>query len=291
MKRQPPDVAAWQEKAVADFKKARDIGNLGEELELVKAQLALAEDRPDDVLSILTKLIDGGSKKEDYFKLRGDAWRKKSFLERQKSYTERALEDYTEAIRICANYYSARRFRGALYFELGRLEEAWKDFEEGMRINPTDSFALCDVGTFLDRTDRKAEALEYYQKAIDANPRNYRAWSNRGTVRMGRKDYAGARQDFQKALEIHPHYIPARNNLAIAHFYEGDEAGALRLLDEVIRDNPGVANAVWTRGQIHYQRGRWREAIADFEKAAEADPRLSDDAQRYIDDCRKRLGG
>ncbi|MBI2898994.1 MAG: protein kinase [Planctomycetes bacterium] len=290
---EPPSFAAIREKAVADFRRAQELGNLGEEMTLVEAAIAFAQNRPDDAIAHLTRLIDSGSRKEEYFKLRGDAFRRKFQppSDRRTEWGQKARDDYAEAVRICPNYYAALRYRGAIYFESGMPVEAEADFREGLRINPEDSFANSDMGTLLFQQGKAAEAEPYFDRAVALDPLNYRAWANRGTLKFQRMDYAPARADLDRALAVHPKYVTARYMLAlVVRKWEGGER-ALPILDDLLRDSPRFASGFEARGVIHFEARRWKEALADFRKAVGLDSRRSDRLDRLILQCERELGG
>ncbi len=289
----PAEFLLWRDKAIADFKRAQGLGNLGEEVQFVKASLAQAEDRMDEAIALLTDLIDGGSKKEYYYKLRGDGWRKKALQNpaRAQEWIRKAFEDYSQAILVGPNYYSARRFRGAIYFEFGQVEDAGRDFQEGLRINPESSFAHSDLATYYERTGKDPEAAQHFARAIELNPRNFRAWANRSVLKLRRKEFEEARKDLEQALTIHPQYLPARHNYAYTWYFLGDERKSLELFAALIQDQPKFAMAYHTRGRIHMQAKRWNEALADFRTAVQLDARQEAGLKALIEECEKKTRG
>ncbi len=291
----PESVRRWIEQAIEDLRKARESGLKGGELEYCDASLALAEEKSQQAVSILTRTIDGGARKEEYYKLRGDALSvlglKASGAEAQLDLANRALRDYTEAIRMRVNYHDAYRYRAALYFQVGHKDECLADLQWGLRMDPADSVALSDLGTYFQRTARPDDALAYYGRALEIDPDNLRALSNRATIKTERKDYAGARADLERALKVNPDSIPATVNLAAVRDYEGQTEEAVALLSKVLARQTMFSRGYFMRGVYRYKLQRWAEALDDLEKASGIDPATYAASTRTLqEELRKRLG-
>jgi len=100
--------------------------------------------------------------------IRAVAYYNRALKYRARGDNDRAIADYTEAIRLNPNYVNAYHNRGVAYHVKGDGDLAIADFSEAIRLNP--SFAP--------------------------------AYSCRGTVYAGRKEYARAIADFSDAFRI-----------------------------------------------------------------------------------------
>jgi Flp pilus assembly protein TadD len=99
--------------------------------------------------------------------------------------------------------------------------------------------------------------------------------TNRGVALMGRYDYAAAVRPFEEAYQIAPSSIRIRVNLAIALYNrnaKGDLERAEALLDEVIREDPEHARALYFRAITHQYRGQDEEAIPLLERLVKLRP-------------------
>ena len=291
----PETVRRWIEQAIDDLKKAREGGLKGGDLEYCDASLAFAEDRPQQAASILTRTIDGGAPKEEFFKLRGDAntllFKKATGTETQLDFANRALRDYTEAIRMRANYHEAYRSRAALFFSVGRLDPCLADLKWGIQMDPAASTAHSDLGTYFQHTRRPEEALNCYARALELDPENIRALSNRAAIKTERRDYPGARADLESALKVNPDSIPATLNLSAVLDFQGDTEAAVGLLSKVLARQPMLARGYYMRGVYQNKLKRWAEALDDLEKAAGIEPReFEASTAPLVAELRKRLG-
>jgi len=290
----PPAAREWRSRAIEDLAKARDGGLKGGDFEFCLASLAVAEAQPQKAITILSKLIDGPEKREEHYRLRGEA----QFLlaegasaEDQSDLLKRSLADFAEAIRLRPNYHQAYRRRGGLQFLVGRTDECLADLQSGLRMNPSDSTALSDLGTYFQRTNRADMALDYYARALQADPDNFRALNNRSSLWMSRKNYAAAKEDIERALKISPDHVAGNFNLATVRDAMGQTEEAIRLLTTILARQATFARGYYTRAVFRYKLGRWAEALDDLEKASGIDPKEYQASCRpYIEDCRKRLG-
>src|SRR5207237_868629 len=138
---------------------------------------------------------------EEFHKIRADAhYLLADFATDRESFdshSRKALEDYTRAIELRANYAEAHRFRGALLWKLRRSDEAQRDFEFLLVLNPADSQALSDLATHHLHAGRKDQALDLFDRAILADARNYRALTNRASLYHEHSRFAEAHRDLE----------------------------------------------------------------------------------------------
>ena len=72
----------------------------------------------------------------------------------------------------------------------------------------------------------------------------------------------------------------AHANLALAALRSGKAGEAIALADKALKDDPAHAKALLRKGTALASLGRWAEAAACFDEAAESDPAAADDARR-----------
>jgi hypothetical protein len=92
--------------------------------------------------------------------------------------------------------------------------------------------------------------------------------TNRGVALMERYEYAQAVTAFAEAHKLAPDSAETRVNLAIAVYNrcaKGDLEEAEKLLDEVIRDDPNHARALYFRAITHQYRGHDEKAISHLQ--------------------------
>jgi len=102
---------------------------------------------------------------------------------------EKAITDYTEAIRINPNYYYTFYMRGAAYSQIGDLDRAIEDYNQSIRLSSTITFPA--------------------------------PYLNRGQAYHNKGDYSRAISDYETVLRLASRLSPsladaARSNLDLA---------------------------------------------------------------------------
>ena len=89
-----------------------------------------------------------------------------------------------------------------MYQELGRDEKALEDYSRAIRLDPEDAEAYVNRGNILFKLSKFQRSINDYTKAISLNPTYYNAYNNRGVTfnRVGK--YAESERDFAKAEEL-----------------------------------------------------------------------------------------
>ena len=176
---------------------------------------------------------------------------------------ERAIEEYTEAIRLEPNNSWAYYFRGWSYGSTDRFDLAIADFDQVIRLEPNFSAAyyyrgLIHFNKGLNTDNKKSEydlAIADFDQALRLNPNDSETYSTRGTL----------------------YSIMGEYDLAIAD------------ADQAIRLEPNDAESYNIRGLAYRDKGDLDVAIADFEAALRIDPNL-DYVRNNLDHARQQRG-
>ena len=131
-----------------------------------------------------------------------------------KKYDE-AIEAYSKAVEINAEYFIAFNNRGLAKYEKAlQLQEqnkiddakvifagAIEDFQMTVNYKNTYAIAYNNMGMAMLKMDDYAGAGKAFTKAIEINEKYAQAYANRGTVREMQRDFKGACNDWKKAVE------------------------------------------------------------------------------------------
>jgi tetratricopeptide (TPR) repeat protein len=110
-----------------------------------------------------------------------------------------------------AAFYKAR---GYAYFVKGDSDRAIADYSEAIRIDPQDALVYLRRGLAYHNKGDYDLAIADYSEAIRIDPQYAVAYFNRGSAyHYGKKDYHRARADYEKALQIDPNHSEAREGL------------------------------------------------------------------------------
>lgn len=175
-----------------------------------------------------------------------------------------------------------------LYLLLGGLlEEQKKDqeslaaYDKAQELSPDSAEPLLASARLLRRLGKNSEAMDKCTLLSEKNPKSIPGKMCVAGLYVEEGRAEKAIEHYKKVLEIKKDYAPAANNLAwlIASTPGGDLGEALMLAmtaKQALPDDPRVAD---TLGWVHYQRGSYPLAIAQFELALQH--RLADPATAY----------
>jgi tetratricopeptide (TPR) repeat protein len=150
----------------------------------------------------------------------------------------RAIEDYSQAIRLRPDYADAYYGRANVYNELGEAEKALADFNA----------------------------------AIGAKPEFQPAYVNRGVLKIARGDPDGAIADLDAAVRLNPNDAMTLSNRAYAYQVKGEYGRAIPDLDQAVRLNPFSEAVYLNRGVARLYLRRTEAAIQDFATAVRLRP-------------------
>ena len=128
---------------------------------------------------------------------RGDSYRMRDRA------IDRALDDYSQAIRLQPDFALAFANRGFTYlFEKQDHERAIKDFDEALRLDP--QFASVFYYRAVARSDKGEfrRAIGDFDQAIRLKPNFAVAWRDRGQAKIALGDQAGGKADIAEAERV-----------------------------------------------------------------------------------------
>ena len=188
---------------------------------------------------------------------------------------DRALADFSEAIRINPKYAQAWRDRGLVLLRKNEVERSIADLSEAIRLDSRYVDAWNDRGQAYAAGGDSERALADFNAAIRINPRFKFAYSNRARLYGVKGDYGKAIEDFSEAIRIDPEFAMAYNYRGLALQKNGDNERAMTDFSEAIRINPKLVFAYYNRGNIYRQQGRHDRALAEYNAALRIDPRYT----------------
>ncbi|MDP8236224.1 MAG: tetratricopeptide repeat protein [Candidatus Erginobacter occultus] len=170
--------------------------------------------------------------------------------------------------------------RGLGYWNRGEYEKARIEFERAVESNDRFIMATFYLGGADYRDGDYTRGIERFRRVTILDPVHPEAFSYLGMGYEELGDLKIAGRAYQKAFELDPANPVYRDDLERAKLEEflrarPDSPGSFRLGEEEIVVDPGDGGAYNRLGVLHWRSGRYRRAIAQFEKAVELDPRLA----------------
>lgn len=173
----------------------------------------------------------------------------------------------------------ARTFpnRAHAYRVKGDLDRAIQDFTEAIRRNPQDATTIEGrANAYLKKRDFD-RAIRDYDDVIRLDPRRrglYRTFHDRATAYLEKRDFDRAIADYDHAIRSNPllaNFIGAFYNRCRAHAFRGNFREALADCNESLRLR--TADAFETRGLVYLKLNRPVDAITDFDAALRLNPK------------------
>jgi len=189
----------------------------------------------------------------------------------EKSYYK-AIDVYTDIIKILPKWDIPYYMRGCIHSELGHFNEAIKDFNNAIKLNHRYLMAYVNKGYTYNYIGIHKKALNALNKAIEISPYNIDAYNNRGIAFCGLKKYERGILDFDNVTKIVPNFFLAYVNKGKAYFCLGKYNKAIAELNKAINLSSSLAEAYCSRGIAYRYLGEYKKAIDDFKKAIRLRP-------------------
>lgn len=188
--------------------------------------------------------------------------------------SERALKDCNEAIRTNRTLAAAYLNRGNVYLSKSDMDHAFADFSEALRLEPKNAWAYAERGNLYKNKGDPDHALADLNEAIRLDPGYALAYFSRGDVYKSKGDLAHAMADMNQTLSLDPNYALAYFVRGRLSYMLGNAPAALEDFTKAIKLDDSEATSYFNRGVAYYViGGRYPDAIADFKKAAELNPK------------------
>ncbi len=166
------------------------------------------------------------------------------------------------------------------YLRQYRLGKARICLDRWKELQPDNPQALYLEGlVWLDYLHDRAAAVDCYRRVLELDPDHEEARLGLAVAQLMGKDFAGAAEHFQHLLRSQPDNL--RLQVGLAECLDGLDrtAEAVRLVDEVLAQQPGFVAALSLRGQLALKSEQWTEAESWLREAIRRDP--SDHRARY----------
>ena len=117
---------------------------------------------------------------------------------------DKAIADYTEAIRLKPDYADAHYNRGNAYYYLQQYDEAVADYSEVIRLKPDYADAYYNRGDAYVGLQQYDKAVADYSEVIRLKPDYADTYNNRGNAYYDLKQYDKAIADYSDLVRERP---------------------------------------------------------------------------------------
>ena len=197
---------------------------------------------------------------------------------RERGDLDRAIVDYSEAIRFDPKFALAYNNRGLALQDRGELDRAIADYDEAIRFDPKLALPYSNRGLALHQKGELDRALADYDAAIRLDPEFAQAYYNRGLAWQDKGDLDRALADYTQAIKLNPlpkspTHINVYVDRGVVWRVKGEVDRAIADFNDAIRLDPKYATAWRGRGDAWRDKGNLDRAIADYTEAISLDPK------------------
>lgn len=210
--------------------------------------------------------------------------------------TPGAISSLETVLSIAPEYALAHNDLGVLFYELGDKQKAFTHYQQAVRLEPENATYLKNLADFFffERNDAH-KAMELNVRILKLDPEDIECLMSTGYIctALGLDDDASS--FFNCVLDIEPwnkqasqalEQLQTRDMSAVsganqmdANLYSqaqnsssaGDKAGAIRLLEQLITQDPTHAMAHNDLGVLYYEQGDKNKALRYYELAHQRD--------------------
>ncbi len=188
---------------------------------------------------------------------------------------EKAIADYTAAIKLSPKSYRPYQLRSEAYRELMNYEKELEDMTRAIAC-----YNVCplyrDRGYIQFRYGHFKEAVEDYTKALALTPNDHLAFRSRARVYLAMKDYKPAISDFENALKtinsgsmrMEPDLM---DNLGKLYIKTKQDQKAIDEYNLLVKKYPNMGRGFYGRAEVYKLQGKADLAKKDLDKAYELD--------------------
>jgi lipoprotein NlpI len=188
--------------------------------------------------------------------------------------SDQALTDCNESIRANSNFAAAYLNRGNVYLSKSDFEHAFADFNEALRLDPKNAWAYAERGNLYKNKGDIDRALADLNESIKLDPNYALAYFSRGDLYRSSGNLSRAMADMNDTLKLDPNYALAYFTRGRISYMLGNGPAALEDFGKALKLDADDSTAYFNRGVTYYViGGRIPDAIADFKKASELNPK------------------
>jgi tetratricopeptide (TPR) repeat protein len=159
------------------------------------------------------------------------------------------------------------------YLRQYRLGQARLCLDHWLKDQPDNAQAYCLEGLFhLDYVHGRNPAEQSYRRALELDPDHEEARLGLAVALLDSKKYAEAAEHLEYVRQRQPENLSMQVGLAECRDGLGQSAEAVRLVDEVLAQQPGFAAALSLRGRLALESGQAVEAEAWLRRALAVNP-------------------
>jgi TolB-like protein/Flp pilus assembly protein TadD len=147
--------------------------------------------------------------------------------------------------------------------------------DRALQLDDSLAEAHTSSGVIYKNQWRWPEAEQEHKRAISLNPNYASAHQALGFYYLARRQFDDALKESQRAQDLDPLSPIINDQVALVHLLKNDLNSVVELCRRNLELHPSFAGTHYLLGSAYLRQGRYREATAELEKAAELSGRAS----------------
>jgi len=115
-----------------------------------------------------------------------------------------------------------------------------------------------------------------FKNVLQIDPRSADGYYMMGRVEQEQQNWSNAFADYRKAVELDPQQVDAKVLMGRLYVLSGAADEAQKIADDVLSSHPGHPGGLYLKAAVLARRGEFSEAVAEAQRAIEADRTLAD---------------
>ncbi|MDQ3704106.1 MAG: tetratricopeptide repeat protein [Chloroflexota bacterium] len=191
-------------------------------------------------------------------------------LARDSGDLDKAIAEFSEAIRLKPDYAAAYLNRGAVYRSQEKYAESLADFSRAIELVPGNGASYLERGTTYMYANNNDSAISDFTRVIELVPNSSEAYYYRGLIYLNLSEYDKAIDDFSKVLELQPTWQDAYGSRGKAYAGKSEYESAIEDYTQAIELAPDQAVSFYfDRAEVYRLQGDNAKAIADYRTVVE----------------------
>jgi tetratricopeptide (TPR) repeat protein len=181
-----------------------------------------------------------------------------------------ALSELLQAVAQNPQDPQAHYSLGLKYESLGKTKKAMGEYNKALSLKPDDEKVLYSLGRLLGELGQSEQAIKLMQKALKLKPNFAEArsllaatYGKQGVALMEQGNLNAAREAFEAGIQTKGGAADTealRNNLGCLYVRENRLDQAIGTFQELLQQNPNVAQARYNLALLYYTQGDYQAA-------------------------------
>jgi tetratricopeptide (TPR) repeat protein len=190
--------------------------------------------------------------------------------------SKEAIVDFRRAIELEPEYFAAVQNLMLALAELKDIDEARKvrdAYRTGRKLSPSEEAELLDdLGIAYERAGNWDDSYKQYSAALDEDPDFVPALRNRANLAIRFRRFTDGEKDLKRAISLEPRNGELVYILGNLYDAAGRIVDAIGAYEQALRVDAKLTNAMYNKGALLRQVGRFKEAMAAQGRVIESKP-------------------